>query len=288
MMFGRLRTRGGVPLDDRGMPQGFKPERDPSGRRWLLSVLSVLGLVWGMILVTVFLPGAAAELISLRSVIILIVLFALAILLERIRFSRLAAVSEHLTALRMCGACGGDLRTADVHPDGCVACPECGAAWRHDRFGAADVAAHDPAALRSLIKNGYLAKRGRITTDKLGKHLEVALNTPLHWLGKGRAPADVEDRFLKYYPKRIVGTIMSAGLAVYILGVVSLLLGFTLVEFVPHRIVFPSGLMLLVVIHWFAFMLSGYFLLRMPIVKCLPGSNAGGQTLAEGSAAANE
>ncbi len=256
--------------------------------RWLLSVMTNLTLAFAVILIFGLMTGPSAASLSLRDVIILVALFALVTLYARIKSSQIAPISEHLTTLRMCGACGGDLRNADVHTDGCVVCPECGAAWRSDRFGAVDLAALDPATLRSLIKKGYLAKRSRMTTDKLGVHLEVDLKTPLHWLGRGMAPADVEARFLEYSPKKIHGTTMTVVFIVSILGLAYIYRRFTLHEFLQQGpIVFNFGLHLLIVMNWLIMMLSGTFLLRMPIVKFVPSSNAGGQPPVDGSAAAN-
>lgn len=195
-------------------------------------------------------------------------------------------LSEHLTALRMCGACGGDLRTAKVHPDGCVLCPECGAAWHRERFWPVDVAAIDPAALRALVKKGCLAKRGRLFTDKDGRVLEVDLITPQLW-GRGRAPAGVEARFLKYFPGKVYGAIVMVFVALYMLHIARTLWNYKLYDIAPQD---PN------VLHW-AFqgaitavfllcLLIGKFTLRMPIVKCEPGSNAG-EPSAQGAATAN-
>ncbi|MBX3382992.1 MAG: hypothetical protein KF864_05735 [Phycisphaeraceae bacterium] len=287
-MFNKIATkRGAGSLDDRGEALRFKPEGDPSGKRWLLSVMTYLTLAFAATLIFGLITGPSAASHPLRDVIILVVLLALVTLYARTKSSQMAAVSEHLTALRMCGACGGDLRTADVHPDGCVLCPECGAAWRSDRFGAVDLAALDPATLRSLIKKGYLAKRSQMTTDKLGGHLEVALKTPLHWLGSGRAPAVVDARFLKYSPGKVHGIILKVGLAVTLLGLAYVSRGF-IFDYIVHqnRSSATGGVLVLLVTNWFMVMLSGQFSLRMPIVRIMPGSNAG-QPLAEVSVAAN-
>lgn len=187
----------------------------------------------------------------------------------------------------MCGACGGDLRTADVETDGCVACPECGAAWHRDRFWPVDVAALDSAALRSLFKKGYLAKRGRLFTDKDGRVLEVKLITPPHVLGRARAPAGVEARFLKYFPGKVYGATVIVFVALFMLYIARTLWDYKLYEVVPQdEIVLHWGFQWIIVANLLVCILSGTFLLRMPIVKCEPGSNAG-QPLEQSSATAN-
>lgn len=45
------------------------------------------------------------------------------------RLDRIYAL-HHLPALLICPACGHSLRGLSPEPDGCTACPECGAAWR--------------------------------------------------------------------------------------------------------------------------------------------------------------
>ena len=135
---------------------------------------------------------------------------------------QLTPLSDHLTALRMCGACGNDLRTADVHADGCVVCSECGAAWRRDRFLLDEKAALDPAALRALIKKGYLAKHGDLTTDHRGVLLEVPLRCPPRWFGLGKAPVEVEDRFIAVAPEKYRRFLLATGSAATVLLVVSI------------------------------------------------------------------
>ncbi len=48
-----------------------------------------------------------------------------------------ALVRAMLRAQR-CPSCDYDLRGSPAQPDGCILCPECGAAWRHARLGRAD------------------------------------------------------------------------------------------------------------------------------------------------------
>lgn len=88
---------------------------------WMsMPVLGPLGLVAGFVVV----PPAAAAIawrIGLGAV-------------RRRAFDRLAAI--HLADGR-CPACGYALAGLAAGTDGCLACPECGAAWRAERLGGA-------------------------------------------------------------------------------------------------------------------------------------------------------
>jgi len=76
--------------------------------RWWAEELVVLGVVVGLPL---FLIGATLT------------------WSERRRVSQRAATAVELG---FCGGCGYDLRSLVAMEDGCVVCPECGAAWRLD------------------------------------------------------------------------------------------------------------------------------------------------------------
>ncbi len=183
---------------------------------------------------------------------------------------RLTLLSEHLTALRMCGACGGDLRSAEVHPDGCVVCPECSAAWNRDRFVLVEKAALDPAALRALIKKGYLAKHSDLTSDRRGVLLEVPLRCPPRWFGSGKAPAEVEERFIVVVPGKCRRFMLATASAAIVLLAVSMV-----AQVITPPRDFDRGVFLMITTGLsiaFAFIVMwrvyrGGLILRMPVVE---------------------
>jgi predicted RNA-binding Zn-ribbon protein involved in translation (DUF1610 family) len=62
----------------------------------------------------------------------------------------------------VCAACGYNLYALASEPDGCIVCPECGAAWRADRIRRAEPTPADtgPPAGRMVRRTGAMVLRG--------------------------------------------------------------------------------------------------------------------------------
>jgi hypothetical protein len=65
--------------------------------------------------------------------IALLIVMWLAIAWSVRRYERVDAI-HWVTAYKRCGACGHSLRGLNEEHDGCIVCPECGAAWRIPAF----------------------------------------------------------------------------------------------------------------------------------------------------------
>lgn len=64
--------------------------------------------------------------------------------LNAIRRSKFHIISSIHLEQGHCAACAYKLEGLTPEPDGCITCPECSAAWKHDRIGAAGMPEPDP------------------------------------------------------------------------------------------------------------------------------------------------
>ncbi len=113
-------------------------------------------------------------------------------------WDRIPTSCAWLVAHRRCGACGYDLASADPEPDGCVACPECGAAWHQDRF---TLVGRDPSRPpHSLLYHGKadLAPPQTAYDDR-----RVPFDAPLSLSAPWRASGATPQRNLALFDQRV-------------------------------------------------------------------------------------
>lgn len=127
----------------------------------------------------------------------LVAMMALGRVLARRRLS--GAIAGTAVAEGYCGACGYDLESVPTAGDGCLACPECGAAWRAERVTAPHWRRHADGTLFQRPRSWLVAclglassKRQRITPDDRGRFTTV-LDTRLRVALPGRVEAIPED-----------------------------------------------------------------------------------------------
>jgi hypothetical protein len=102
---------------------------------------------------------------------------------------RLSQLAAQLVAHCRCGSCGYNLQNLERVSDGCVVCPECGAAWHSERFV---LVGHDPkesALLQTLMSSGHVTHEESECDDR-GLKLDAPIKWPPRWMGSGVTPAD--------------------------------------------------------------------------------------------------
>lgn len=209
MMFARFRARGAKFLDDRGEPLALPPHRELANRlgvRWVSAIFWIFALTL-LALWLIYSAPLGTSPLSLQQSIFFFTM-ALVIPLARMSLaslntSRLTPLAAQLTAHGVCGACGYDLRACGVQADGCVVCPECGAAWHRDRFVLGEKPKLESPSLRALVKKGHVTKDWHEAADDRGMLLDQHLRWPPCWLGTGKAPPELEERFVAAARMRI-------------------------------------------------------------------------------------
>lgn len=108
----------------------------------------------------------------------------------RLRYKKnLPELSATSTAFGHCGACGYDLTTGTPAEDGCVVCPECGAAWHKHRQTHADIGLDVQGKMLKLAVAGSSRKSQSAygTKDDRGVVLLGGYSWP-HSMFAGRMP----------------------------------------------------------------------------------------------------
>lgn len=194
------RTAGAA--DDRGQPVallGFadlkRVERDPNQRRAALArrlrdavraesrrstplravvMVTLIVVVWAAWAVVVTVAP------SFRSVPIFWIVVVVSVVGFRFWARRAAAGNLARTAVAegVCGACAYSLQDLATEPDGCLVCPECGAAWRAERItrphweGANAGVTYQPGWLRRTVFN-IPSPRDLLAPDDRGRFVPV-------------------------------------------------------------------------------------------------------------------
>ncbi len=192
-------TKGAV--DDRGQPIGAlnladvkRAERDPNKRRALLArrlrdairvesqrgtwrrVLVVLGFVIAAQVIYAVLVYNAP---SFRGLPITWISIIAAILVLRFWARRESRSNLARTAVAegLCGACAYSLQDLPQEPDGCLKCPECGAAWRPERitrphWAEAALVGYDPPWWKRTVFN-IPRPRDLLAPDDRGRFVTI-------------------------------------------------------------------------------------------------------------------
>lgn len=106
--------------------------------RWLTREMAIAVPFAGVLLLAVSFTVLArpwvlafiAQLFGVMLVALGIVCVVSLALVGRVKPERYGAIFEHRDGLRRCRACAFSLEGLAPEGDGCVVCPECGAAWR--------------------------------------------------------------------------------------------------------------------------------------------------------------
>jgi|GEM_PF-699040 len=196
------RKRGTGATDDRGQPVAIlsfadlkRVERDPNQRRAALArrlrdavraesrrstplravvIVTLVVVVWAAWAVVVTLAP------SFRSVPIFWIVVVASVVGFRIWARRAAAGNLARTAVAegVCGACAYSLQDLATEADGCLVCPECGAAWRAERItrphweGANAGVTYQPGWLKRSVFN-IPSPRDMLAPDDRGRFVPV-------------------------------------------------------------------------------------------------------------------
>ncbi len=156
--------------DDRGAPRLVEPlhqvleqvvdERIKRRAPWW----TVLGVVPGAIGLVVFTrtaienPGDAALIVGVV-VVGLVVAIPLGWLIRRRATPRQVPVDvATLVAHGRCGCCGWGIRDCVPAVDGCISCPECGAAWHRSRFTLISYARHADEIIHEILAEQFMQR----------------------------------------------------------------------------------------------------------------------------------
>lgn len=192
-------ARGAGATDDRGQPVALlsfadlkRVERDPNQRRAALArrlrdavraesrrstplravvMVTLISVVWAVVV-------AMAP--SFRSVPIFWIVVVASVVGFRFWARRAAAGNLARTAVAegVCGACAYSLQDLATEADGCLVCPECGAAWRAERItrphweGANAGVTYQPGWLRRTVFN-IPSPRDLLAPDDRGRFVPV-------------------------------------------------------------------------------------------------------------------
>lgn len=175
MSAGRTSGRDSGFRDDRGAPLRLAPMsvlfgqlwgRTPP-RVWLYWVPAIafgLFVLWRAIVDP--LPTSLRQMLISAAAVGLICGIAIAVQMRRRPPVGASSLAACLAAHGLCGACGYDLHTVAPEPDGCVVCPECGAAWHSDRFVLQDVDPRPSIPLAALAARGHSPAAPGSTDDR--------------------------------------------------------------------------------------------------------------------------
>jgi hypothetical protein len=139
-----------------------------------------------------------------------------------------------LAAHRRCGACAYNLHETAPEQDGCVVCPECGAAWHQDRF---TLAVRDAAADSYVAKVVAWPMPYRYTLDDRGVPTKESTRWPTRWFRKESAPNGVSEDLRQCHQQcwtrsAIIGAYAAVATWVVSMSITLILLGRSYVEVV--------------------------------------------------------
>jgi hypothetical protein len=100
-----------------------------------------------------------------------------------------------LAAHRRCGACAYNLHETAPEQDGCVVCPECGAAWHRDRFTLAEKDAAADAFVAKIVAWSTTS----YTFDDRGVPTIEPTHWPTRWFRKETAPHGISSELRRYH-----------------------------------------------------------------------------------------
>jgi hypothetical protein len=101
----------------------------------------VVGWVFWQMLISPITKPLVGDLLDLLFIMIFSIVVAMVfwyVFLGWIRRGRFVRIAEIYLSQGHCASCGYKLDGLDIEPDGCVVCPECNAAWQHERISTKD------------------------------------------------------------------------------------------------------------------------------------------------------
>lgn len=187
-------------LDDRGL--AFRPAPSemlaehmrPRRAIWAVVTRAVGFLALGWL---VFSFARSPKLPTVGELAAVAVVLTVPMLVARLTYrrgtQRLPSMVAQLAAHCHCGNCGYDLRALAREADGCVVCPECGAAWHSDRFVLADQEPKDSETLQKLLSSRG-AWESESERDDRGLVPDGPVRWPPRWIDFATTPPDAAER----------------------------------------------------------------------------------------------